>query len=227
MDINIYTLCRSGNHAIIFWLFNNLCPVTDEIEVCCYWNSDKGVYYYNNCSRYTYHKIFNYNYIIRSYEDLSEINYDEKSKNVIILRDFANFIASRYKKYNPSLGLDSTYLQSYEDVKKQWIGLGNDIINNKSIIGIIYDKWVLDKSYRDKIGESLGISNVLDNTSVVANIGEGSSFCGLKLEDDKNSYLQRFNPDVFSSNPELYERIKNDVENDEGIIKITKLLFTE
>lgn len=226
MQINIYTLCRSGNHAVIFWLMNNLCTITDKIDVCCYWNDEKKVYYYNNCSRFNYFYLTDFNYLIKSYEDIypPDLKYDD-NVNVVILRDFPNFMASRYQKYKPSLGLNSSYLESYDDIKNLWIKFGSDVIDGK-VIGIIYNKWLLDKVYRDKISDLLGIANVVDDTSVVANIGHGSSFCGLQLEADKNNYLNRFTKDVFGDNVDLYEKIKYDMDNDSSIKRINDTLFS-
>jgi hypothetical protein len=167
--------------------------------------------------------VSNYKYLIKSYEDMN-IKPDEKNV-VIILRDFTNFIASRYKKYGGKLGLNYSYLQDYEEIRDLWISLCNKIIEDKDTIGIIYNKWLKSKDYRDYISRKLGIENTVDNTSIVSDIGEGSSFCGVKLECSNEAYLNRFSSELFVDNKELYNKIMYDYENNESIKKIRKILF--
>lgn len=223
MDLNIYTMCRSGNHAIIFWLIDNICEIKKSITGCCYWNDDEGMYFYNNCNHILYNFVNPHKFIIKSYED---ITIDKNLPGlIIIVRDFTNFIASRYKKYGGDLGLNNSYLQNYAEIRDLWIELCNTIITNDTVIGIIYNKWLIDKEYRDNIAEKIGIKNINDNISIVSDIGEGSSFCGIKLEESNTAYLTRFNKELFHDDYELYEKIMYDYENDKEIQKIRSLLF--
>jgi len=219
-------MCRSGNHAIIFWLINNICTVDHNIQGAVYWNNEKKLYYYNNCNHLSYNFIENYNHLIKSFEDTDmDTNIRYGDINIIILRDYKNFIASRYKKYGSKLGLNNSYLQNYEQIRDLWIRLCDQIINNDKIIGIIYNSWLTSKEYRDNICSKLGIINTNDNTSIVSDIGEGSSFCGVKLEEDSTLYLNRFNEKLFENDIELLQKILDDYENNESIKKIKKILF--
>lgn len=242
----IYTLCRSGNHAIIFWLIDNICKIDKKYDGMCYWNDDAKLYYYNNCNHINYNNFMSdYNYLLLSYEDADIIENKNtnivESKNItgtdtiegvtnkviVIVRDYLNFMASRYKKYGCKLGLNDSYLQDYKQIKNLWIKLCNDIIAGKAV-GIIYNKWLISKEYRDEVSLVLNIPNINDNTSFVSDIGEGSSFCGVKLENDKNNYLNRFDPSLFKGDGQgldLYEMIKYDFDNDLDIININKILF--
>ncbi|ARF10951.1 hypothetical protein Hokovirus_3_224 [Hokovirus HKV1] len=229
-NLEIYTLCRSGNHAIIFWLIHNICDIEklQKYDGMCYWNDDCKLYFYNNCNHINYnYYVDNYNYLIKSYEDINNMNNtndtNNTNKKIIIVRDYCNFLSSRYQKYNNLLGLNSSYLQNYDDIKNLWIQLCYEIINNNAI-GIIYNKWLLDKDYRDNIGKIINIPNINDNITYVSDIGEGSSFIGVKL-DDNNNYLKRFNKDLFVNNIELFEKIKYDFENDKDIKYIHDTLF--
>jgi len=224
MDLNIYTLCRSGNHAIIFWLINNICPIEDSIQGACYWNTTEKLYFYNNCNHIPYYFVTDYKYMIKSYEDMNFEDSNIGVNNIVIVRDFTNFIASRYKKYGNNLGLNDSYLLKYEQIRDLWINLCNKVINNKAI-GIIYDKWVISKDYRDSISNRLGIENSVDNTSFVSDIGEGSSFCGVQLEKSCDAYFNRFTKDLFANNYDLYEKILDDYENNKEIKNIREILF--
>lgn len=225
VNLTVYTMCRSGNHAIIFWLINNICPITDSIQGCCYWNSEHKLYFYNNCNHLDYTFIKDYQYQIKSYEDTMIKNSDDSIK-IVILRDFTNFIASRYKKYGKNLGLNDSYLQNYEEIRDLWINLCNEIINDQNVVGIIYNKWLTSKEYRDSVGDKLGIPNINDNINIVSDIGEGSSFCGVKLEESNIAYLNRFSKDLFrDTDYELYEKIIKDYECNESIKNIRNTLF--
>lgn len=220
MIYEIFTMCRSGNHCIIFWMLDNLGGIKEKYEGTAYWNHDKLLYYYNNCSRYAYTFINNYRNLVKSYEDVYYFKTpDENTKKIIILRDFLNMVSSRYKKYNPKLGLDRTYLESIQQVINLWKVLANECISNSNITTILYNKWILDKSYRDSISDKLGINNEFDNTNIVSCIGEGSSFKGVNLEEDKNVYNERYKL------IDLPESMKNIILNDTELLELNKKLF--
>ena len=220
-NYTVYTMCRSGNHAIIFWILENLGGCNEKIDGCCYWNNDNKVYFYNNCNHIKYFYLNNYEYMIRSYEDdfIDKLkNSNINNKNIVILRDFPNLITSRYKKYGEKLGLNWSYPQDIELIKKIWKNQAKSIINNESI-GILYNKWVVDKEYRDKIGVILDIPNNKDKIDYVSNIGEGSSFCGVKLENDKTDYLNRY------KTINLPEWIITSMISDDELVHLNKEIF--
>jgi len=216
--IDIYTLCRSGNHAIIFWILENLGGINKKIHNCCYWNDVTKIFFYNNCNHIKYNIVKQYNYLIRSYEDI----YNNKTNNnikVIIIRDFLNLLASRIKKYGVNLGLNSSYIQNYNVLKEMWKNHCKEITTNNKVIGILYNKWLLDKNYRDNISNKLNIVNKYDNTNIVSTIGEGSSFCGINLEKVKEAYLQRYKLVNIPIN------IINDIKQDNELIQLNLELF--
>jgi len=209
--INIYTLCRSGNHCIIYWFLNNCGGITNKRENYTYTNPKLGLYYYNNCNHLKHTYINNYKLLIKSYEDMSNMpTIENDAITVIIIRDILNTIASRYKKYGDNLGLNKSYLQNIDDIISAWKKMAKKIINNKNIIGILYNKWLTDSKYRDIISTKLGKYNKYDKINYVPDIGHGSSFCGVKLENDKNSYLTRYK--MVTLPQWIIDRLKNDKE---------------
>jgi len=212
-------MCRSGNHCIIYWMLDNLGGIKQKYEGSAYWNHDTRVYYYNNCSRYAYDFIHNYNTLIKSYEDVYYNKSRDNIKHIIILRDFLNMASSRFKKYKPKFGLDRTYLESIEQIIILWKILANSIIYDNDVIGILYNKWILDKSYRDEIGEKVGITNINDKTDEVPEVGEGSSFNGVNLEIDKNIYNERYKM------VNLPEDVIDKILSDQDLLYLNKKLF--
>ena len=188
----IYSMQRSGHHAIIFWLIENMGGYTKKIDNCSYWNDEKELYYYNDCNHVPFQKKKKFNICLRSYEDILDLPNESANNSVkiIILRDFVNMIISRYKKFGTQLGFNNYYLQNLESIIGMWKAQAKDIINQRAI-GILYNKWVIDKEYRDDISKKLGFEN-LDKTDYVPTMGDGSSFCGMRLEMNKDSYNQRF-----------------------------------
>lgn len=213
-------MCRSGNHCIIFWMIDNMGGIRDRREGTVYWNSDNHLYYYNNCSRFQYNYITNYNTLIKSYEDMyNKKPLEDNTTKIIILRDFLNMASSRYRKYNPNFGLDWTYFESIDQIIHHWKLLANEIINNDNIVGILYNKWLSDKKYRDNISEKLNILNHIDNTDIIPVIGEGSSFKGVQLEDDKNKYNERY------LLVKLPEYVIDKILEDDELLELNKILF--
>jgi len=111
--LNIFSLHRSGHHAIIFWILNKKSPnITSD------YNPDGSVksknqpflkdlinkvYYYNNINfMATYNEEF-LNNKPTSYElmlnSLSDEFFTEGPFNFIVLRDFLNNLSSRFKKW--------------------------------------------------------------------------------------------------------------------------------
>lgn len=216
--IHIYTLCRSGNHCIIYWFLNNCGGITHKRDNYLYQNPKLGLYYYNNCNHLKHKFTNNYKIMVRSYEDMNDAPINNNFTTVIIIRDILNTVASRYKKYNPKLGLNHTYLENIDDIIKVWKRLAKKIIN-KNVIGILYNKWLTDSKYRDIISSKLGKHNQYDNIDYVPNIGHGSSFCGVKLENDRIRYLERYK--MVNLPKEIIDKLKKDTE----LVNLNKKLF--
>lgn len=204
--IKINGLCRSGNHGIIFWILSNISKVEN---VCpeCYASKDKKVCFLNNVTRIKNNINSNsYEIILKSYEDvfIKDCFY--------IVRDFLNLISSRYKKFGTKLGTNSLYITNIDEIIKIWKKMV--LSDNK----IIYNIWLKDKNYRDEVAEMLKVPNINDKTEYVSNIGEGSSFIGLK-KDEISNYENRY------KNANLPSDIINKILSDKELMEYNKNYF--
>lgn len=185
---NIYGLSRSGNHAIIFWMIHNLVDSVKDIGHEIFIDSQKKLCYINNAG--FYHKILkdnfpceNFQYVIKSYED----RHFQEETTIIIVRDFLNLLCSRFAKYNNrknNICLDNNYICDLHHLIEVW---KQHTRSPKRIL--LYNEWFLSKQYRDKIfKEKFHTSNLIDNTSYISDIGEGSSFS----DETGYDYLNRY-----------------------------------
>lgn len=144
-------------------------------------------------------------YLIYSYEDrsLKDI-FDAKEQRIrnrlsggsplkyeiLILRDPFNLIASRLKRIENRKKLNIKGLGSQESLKglvglwkdyaKEYLGYTNYLKNNKVIIN--YNKWCVDKDYRENIAKRLGVPFSDKAINDVPADGGGSSFDGQSLQ---------------------------------------------
>lgn len=196
MKKNIYTLCRSGSHAIIFWIINNFGGYDTETSVqgVIYSSKSNNICFVNNFN----HKVNNglsrlpetYRNMIVSYEDhyLTQVS----AEDLIIIRDFHSTLSSRYRLWQPYLGIKTQkYIHTIEDFIISWKNLANHAICSQKYI--YYNSWLLNKSYRDIImNKFFQHNNDIDNTEFVPSISGGSSYVGTKIEPDKSKYLSRY-----------------------------------
>lgn len=205
--IKINGLCRSGNHAIIFWILNNISEVADAGYECYVSKNNKKICFLNNVSRIMNNINSNeYEIVLKSYEDvyIKDCFY--------IIRDFLNLISSRYKKFGNQLGTNKNYLTNIEDIIKIWKKM--ILSDNK----IIYNKWIYDKNYRDEIGQMIQVENCNDKTDYVSKIGQGSSFIGIKKDSSEN-YESRY------EKIKLPDFIIKKILNDKELIELNKNYF--
>lgn len=206
-------LCRSGNHAITFWLLHNLADNIVEIDREVYRDNNHTILYMNNVGRRPKEYLNlpsiipnSYKYIFQSYEDM----YYNKYTTLIILRDFINMLCSRYKKYGPNLALNSSYICSINKLISVW--KQHACANHKKII--FYNKWIIDKEYRDYVSSRINIPNIIDNYTYISSIGQGSSFDSYNKE-----YLRRY------EQIKLPQYIIDHILMDISLIHINKNLF--
>jgi hypothetical protein len=202
-------LARSGNHAIIFWFLHNISDTFSEIAFQAYADSAQSVCFLNNYNNLTKkHDLIDltkYQTIIYSYEDMV----DDLEIDILILRDFLNLMSSRFKAYGLYVGpvlpqhggieysrLDPTIILAWEQKYLNRFIRFTQIWKNHAKQyhkHILYNRWVLDKTYRDFISiEKLNIENKKDNTEYISIIGGGSSFNNLQPITDKDTYNKRF-----------------------------------
>jgi hypothetical protein len=187
MELKIYGLSRSGNHAIIFWMCHNISDDIVEAEDQVYFDKENKICFVNNAEIFSteFRKnldIRSYENIIKSYEDSDLIDQDN---SFVILRDFLNLVCSRYKLYHKQLGYTEGYCIGIENL----IALWKRHSTSKKVI--LYNQWILSKSYRDEVGRMVQILNIKDKFDYVSSIGNGSSFGGVKLYKSED-YLKRY-----------------------------------
>lgn len=180
-------MSRSGNHAIIFWMCHNISDNIIEAKDQVYFDKENKICFVNNAEIYSTEFRNNidtksYENIIRSYEDSEFINQDD---SFVILRDFLNLVCSRYRLYHKQLGYTEKYCTGIENLIALWKR------HSTSQKSILYNQWILSKSYRDEVGKIIKILNIKDNFEYVSRIGNGSSFGGVKLYKTED-YLRRY-----------------------------------
>ncbi len=266
-EIRVFGLKRSGNHAIINWLcqqipgkvvfLNNCYPAgkklnlyTGKGRIDCkginYWDFKQGrflfeknpfagkaiISYSKKDPRFNSEKLKSTlkNAVIISFENkcinqmstLLDQNHDElvgKSKkilSIIILRDPFNMLASIYHKWGG------------DNLKKaalQWIEYGKKFIDidenlSSSWLGISYNRWVLEESYRREIVEKLQIPFDDSAKNIVTNFGGGSSFESLSYSGnaDEMRVFERFKM------YEKDEKFRSVVQNQE-LINLSQRIF--
>lgn len=209
-----YGLCRSGNHAIVNWIINNLISDTsNKIFLSDYSFYCDGVFFQNNYNGpnsgielFKKGLRFKPTIVLISYEeaDIEEIEspvslIKQQSKKFTIVRSLKNLLASRLKNNMPykseninSLSTDPFFLAWEKHVRYE---------NN-----IFYDKWLIDKAYRDMISLKLGIYN-RDLTDDLTTNGGGSSFSDMILDTAENlltRYRQYQIPDKMLEKSKYY-----------------------
>lgn len=217
MTHNIFTLCRSGNHAIIFWIMNNYSTIIDDVPGVLYHTSDDSMCFINNYNHTNFSKDgLDYNNLLISFEDYLPDNL--LNDDFIVLRSFYNTLASRYKIWKPKLGIhDQQYIHELQDLIRYWKTLARLAISSKQYI--YYDRWLVDKEYRDYIMNKLfNRMNISDNTLFVPDIGVGSSYIGKQKEPLVNNYLTRY------ETTDIPDSWRNLIEKDVEISSLCEVL---
>lgn len=181
---------------------------------------------------YNYDNIINSNKkcLIQSYEDndlnivirLNEQNIGKTINkfNILILRDCYNWLASRLqhvKKHKVgTTKVTPNIINIWKQYAKEYLGITNYLGNNKILIN--YNQFVIDKEYQKDIIEKLSLDYKLLNTDVVSAFGKGSSFVGMKCDDNKQNYNERWK--VYMNDP-TFKKLIDDPE----LIELSDKIF--
>jgi hypothetical protein len=207
---NLYTLCRSGNHAVIAWILRNVSraqfqKLRGQTGLFAFCNREEGIFFRNNmnhCQRdlngFRLPPKDKIQFQLDSWEDCI-IPVADGVPRIVVIREFGNLLASRFKKYygprdsKGCLGLPKQrYLHTIQELITTWKNHARAVASG-NVVGVLYDKWVVDKEYRDGVMERLGgRTNTKDDRTLVADFGGGSSFVGSRRENDASSYLRRW-----------------------------------
>lgn len=212
----VHGLSRSGNHAIIFWLIHNIVESVEMIDSSVFIDPNRILCYINNLNIYegTMKIKFPRDMFpvqIVSYEDVEFM----QDTSLIILRDFGNLLASRYKKHQPSIGLNNNYICDLLRLIEVW---KQHTRSPKRTI--LYNKWLVSKEYRDMVSTNvLGVPNTNDKTDYVSSLGSGSSFSNRHIRQNEIDYLTRYQQVL------LPEYIKRHIIKDDELIQLNKKIF--
>lgn len=176
-----YSHRRSGHHAFIFWMINNLGGFSQAIGTRIFFNPVTGLYFYNDNTHYNYKLDKEHNTEIRNYEDCLP---PPSPGKIVVIRDFLNTLSSRLNHQ-----FLTTDLAEFINLWKEFARLA---ITSKDHTFVLYNRWLVDKSYRDEISEKIGIPNLHDNINYVNHNAGSSSFSANRREHDVNSYLTRY-----------------------------------
>jgi hypothetical protein len=192
---NFWGVRRSGNHAIVNWAMSNFVDLNNKIDIApskFYRYYIDGLLFindYDSTRAIDFEHLkkglkLNPKIVIFTHEErLFSVTVKSrlKSKNFIIVRNLENVIASYYKKEWPeehNRNIDRSLFDLWEYYLKS------------EYPKIHYDRWLIDKKYRDEIADLMGVEN-RDITNIVTKEGGGSSFIGLNL-DSSDRLLNRF-----------------------------------
>jgi hypothetical protein len=200
----IWGLKRSGIHFFVNWLYANHGGArkdrldADDLHPQLrkgFCDGDAGVIFFNNCGR-LHSRNFGLGEIGRKdfehalgesktamfgIEDcrlkpyVERIPSGQNVTNVLMLRDPLNNVASRLKglRLRPqAFRVDATFVDLYDSYCREFLGWTNDLPNK---VLVNYNRFVVDKGYRDSVAGALRVPNV-DATAEVPEYGGGSSF---------------------------------------------------
>jgi len=184
-----YGLRRSGNHAILEWLLQNMGGSGNremvknrrimQVNNAAYINEANSYANKEELKRDISNSEKNYEKLTVSYEDapVDFSLFTEGYKKIVIVRDIENLFASRFKrgqKYKNNINTSDMRIDQFAvDLWKNHINAG---LNGDAIL-IQFEKWVDSKEYRDKLAAQLNTVNY-DITDTMTVFGNGSSFSG-------------------------------------------------
>lgn len=232
-EVRIIGLKRSGNHAIINWIWKQQGQdVTHLNNIPVKINPYRFLYEHYPTQRLKQELLGNFTekeLLICSYEDCQLKNIVDESferkhdfylgksakrYDVLILRDPFNCFASRLQMYINKNEVDkkntlitSESIKIWLDYAKEFLGETNYLKNNK--ICINYNLWCSDIEYRQQLAKQLDLEFSDAEFDRVKGQGGGSSFDGLNLNNQgsKMKVAQRW--ELMADHPYFLELINN------------------
>ena len=201
-EIQFFGLQRSGNHGVITWLLqqfeqpqcflNNVAHFEDPFEH--YRNSDvpnmiplsRGNIEQTRQQQkalllYSYENLFLPDLRTRPLVKDAEhmLGVSEHCSQIIIIREFYNWIISRLKLYE-LVGQKINTVKAIDMLVDLWVVYAREYCGQTDFLnlnrtGILFDQWVVNEEYRLSILHKLGIA-VRDNSNGKVPRGGGSSF---------------------------------------------------
>jgi hypothetical protein len=224
VDYLFLAMCRSGHHAVLYWLAKQLPGRVEHLNHCMGgWKEKKlkplvGTEIINNkgegnSTLYSVEEFDMY--------DWNKYGIDEFSpeRRVLVVRDPFNWVASSIKKEGAHL---NNLFDCYTDDKgdyptspttELWCRQVKEAVGESQIIpGLIvvnYNKWFFDIKYRKKLSERLEVKFSDEGLSIVPQWGRGSSFDERKYNGraQEMGVLSRWR--IFVDNP-IFKRVAED-----------------
>jgi len=213
LEIRIMAMMRSGQHAVIDWLLNQLPGNVVYINDILHPDCDK-YHHIKLCNENTDFFIFNIEdrFLAAGDEEADRMvfNHMAPKKRILIIRDPYNMFASRYARETARTNPITGELQHPEISKCSWTPLKGwtspaaircwkdhavEAIKPRiTDVVINYNKWFADIEYRKTIAHGLNLNFTDKGIDKINEIGEGSSFDGVKYQDQasKMNVLSRY-----------------------------------
>lgn len=204
---------RGGSHAVVNWIrghFNSEDLIfLDKLDHAivrkdCFVKkaSNKSVIYRMQDNFFKSGPYLNDEFLDKQYDKIGK---PLNAYNLLILRDPYNLFASSLKKKKnwinsgrskPGDRYDvstETWISVWKRFAKEFIGETEHLkMRNREKICVSFDKWFLDKEYRESISKSLNLEFTDRWKNKVTGHGEGSSFDGVSF-DGKGSNMNVMN----------------------------------
>ena len=136
---------------------------------------------------------------------------------VIVLRDIFNTVASITKMHGGNYKNMRWYLENWKSWAEEFLRITQHISNP---VCINYNAWVSNPEYRSNIASLFGFLSNEESISDVSNIGEGSSFDGVKYHGtaQKMKVLERWKH-------YMRDHAYRDVFKDEALVDLSNRIF--
>jgi len=233
-EIRVFSMKRSGHHAIINWIieqnkgpvvFGNQCRIKEDGNEKKIIEGRKYYYHKDISSTFKNHKdLFIYNFEDVELSKVSNLfNFRSRlikggvSYNVLIIRDPFNLFASRKKlkekKNNADCESNKKIIELWKKHAKEAL-LNHPKFTLMKLIIINYNKWFVDKEYRKQISDSLNLKFDDLGFETVPKFGGGSSFdrLGFNGKANKMKVLDRWREFIYDD--DYWELLSDSELND-------------
>lgn len=232
-EVRVIGLKRSGNHAIINWIWkqqgqgvthlNNL-PVKINPYRFLYEHYPTPKLKQESLGNFTEKELLIYSYEDFSLEDIVHESFEKKHDlylgksqkryDALILRDPFNCFASRLKMYINNNVIDQRNTLVTEKGVKIWLGYAKEFLGETNFLKndkvcINYNLWCSDLEYRQQLAEQLDLEFTDAEFDRVKGQGGGSSFDGLNLKHQGSKMKVTERWQSMADHPYFLEVMKN------------------
>jgi hypothetical protein len=206
----VIAVSRSGHHAIMNWICEQYPENINSWNRMMFDGNKKvkkreGMYPKKNAVFYVKNpneisSMYNYeNFNLKNLDMIKnapQLEGFERTDHILMIRDFYNLVASSLKKgasrYTLFTQGKNKKSESFSEI---WKGHVQEAIGGeKGMLTISYNKWFVDKEYRESLCEQLDIPFTDQGKNIVPHNAKGSSFNGKKFQNkaEEMSVLSRY-----------------------------------